>query len=81
MVVFRQLSTVYIFSVMCVSLQAELSGLSGDNYARLAEMRERSEGLRSAREEKRQQASIQDAYCIQQKFSDCCIDEAVANTF
>lgn len=35
------------------SPQAELRGYSPDNYSRLSEMKERSESLRSAREEKR----------------------------
>ena len=35
--------------------QAELKGLSRANYERMEEMKERVDGLRSAREEKRKQ--------------------------
>ena len=37
--------------------QAELKGLSRANYERMEEMKERVDGLRSAREEKRKQVS------------------------
>lgn len=36
-------------------LQAELKGFSRDNYSRLEDMKERTDTLRSAREEKRKQ--------------------------
>ena len=39
--------------LLCVIVQALLKGLSRGNYDRLEEMKERADGLRSAREEKR----------------------------
>ena len=36
-------------------LEAELRGLSGDNYARLQDMRDRSEDLKTSRETHRKQ--------------------------
>ena len=41
----------------CLWFQAELKGLSRANYERMEEMKERVDGLRSAREEKRKQVS------------------------
>ena len=42
--------------------QAELKGLSSQNYVRLEDMKERSETLRSAREEKRKQLADDKLY-------------------
>ena len=39
-----------------------MKGLSVDNYARIEDMRDRSEALRSAREEKRQQIAQEKLY-------------------
>ena len=42
--------------------QAELKGLSSQNYVRLEEMKDRSETLRSAREEKRKHLADEKLY-------------------
>ncbi|XP_013379463.1 trichoplein keratin filament-binding protein [Lingula anatina] len=43
-------------------LEAELRGYSADNYDRISDMKERSENLRSAREEKRKQLAEEKLY-------------------
>jgi len=45
-----------------VFLQAELKGYSPDNYSRINEMKERSEALRSHREEERKQIANEKLY-------------------
>lgn len=48
---------------MCTSLiKAELKGFSLDNFDRLSEMKDRSESLRSAREEERKNIAEEKLY-------------------